>query len=1166
MSEKKDDSQKIDKAPPFFCLRCRPHILAFPLWALALTAALFWVAPRLFQEGFLFPLAQNIASLHYDVTILAKSARINLSGDPYILLNEVSFSKGKDQPALAARLVKLDMNLVNVLTGEPVVEKLTIVSPKFTIVRRKDGSYNVPGLSPDEEPQAPSTAAAALLEIAAKTSLYIIGGTVDWSDSYISDKTVQTTVKNVTALIEKKGAKGSTHFRLSGLLGSKRGASAFRLNGVLSAKNGEAPSFTGKTSIDRISVDEYWTYLSHILPFDQIDCDLSIEADFSGDFARGFSSKGSLLFTGLTIYYEKMFSRSLEEDHITLTYDVKSDKERLDINSVFLTAGPIAISARGKANNILSKNPDLDIQISAKPVAIEDLQRYLPDNTLPHVLSKFILSNLKSGEITLSGLRFNGDLDKLKNLDQPESLDAFSGTVSVSDLTIAFNRAPKNFTNIGGEITLDNNQLAFSDITGRYGENVLNKISGVVANIDKSPIYNIYINANFDVAQAKELFAAEITSREFKKKIDDIEWAEGFVGLDLRIAGATADPVSSLSLKGTIKLSDVGMMSSALGLPIYDLNGVIEGNFKDIRIAKLNWIAGESPFTLSGDLYDVFGEDPTFDLFLATTAQLTDMEKIRFLTTNKRRQNQSGVAEIVMTVKGSFGDFEVNNSVDMTNASFALPGFIEKEKGSKLIYKFEGVVKNNQRVTIRNLDLTIGDSVIDVTGRIDQFLWGEGINLTFTTDGFLLDDADSFFTFFDDIDGEGLVKGSISINTTSQNSVSLVGAMTADNVTFKLPTFSETFSEGNATFLFSRNKIFLKNARGKFGAGAFSGNGIAILGPTPKFTINVKTDALNLDDLFGDKRRKEKKTDEEDTKNYMDGIWVINVHSDKGKIGMLTYNNLDTAIHYDSHVFSISPFSFSAHGGVWSLEGIIDTLKPDKIGFDTVLQIQDLDMTRFEAEALGSGARFISGPFNLRGVAKGEGATWYDIKRSMEGMFTLRSGAGVIRKFTMLSKIFSILNVSQYFLLRAPQLDVEGMPFNSISANFIVKDGIATTDQLVVDSEAIRLVADGNYDIAQNAIDMKILAAPLVAVDRVLSSIPLVGYVLTGDDKGFLTSSFTVKGPLDDPEVNMIPFESLARGVLGILERFIMAPVVAVRALSGDKEPEFVLPFEADIN
>lgn len=150
---------------------------------------------------------------------------------------------------------------------------------------------------------------------------------------------------------------------------------------------------------------------------------------------------------------------------------------------------------------------------------------------------------------------------------------------------------------------------------------------------------------------------------------------------------------------------------------------------------------------------------------------------------------------------------------------------------------------------------------------------------------------------------------------------------------------------------------------------------------------------------------------------------------------------------------------------------------------------------------------------------------------------------GVIERFNILSKIFSILNVSQLFKGRLPDLKTKGLPYHQIIANIDVKNGIASTDDLVVDSDAMRITLIGKLDLGKNLVDAKIGVHPLVTIDTVLSNVPIAGYILTGKDKAFLAYVYEVKGDLNNPRIEAIPLKSIGEGFWGIIKRLLETPL-----------------------
>jgi len=171
---------------------------------------------------------------------------------------------------------------------------------------------------------------------------------------------------------------------------------------------------------------------------------------------------------------------------------------------------------------------------------------------------------------------------------------------------------------------------------------------------------------------------------------------------------------------------------------------------------------------------------------------------------------------------------------------------------------------------------------------------------------------------------------------------------------------------------------------------------------------------------------------------------------------------------------------------------------------------------------------------------KGEG----DVPLStLEGEVSLEMRDGNIKRFTVLSRIFSLLNPTMLLELKLPDLTSTGMNYKSLTGSFTVKRGVAATEDLFLDSFSLRIGAVGKLDLVKEEVDFKVGVRPLQTVDKFLSSIPLIGRILTGKEKSLVVSYYDVKGKIADPQVKAVPFESLGRGIVGLLTRILTFPV-----------------------
>jgi uncharacterized protein YhdP len=171
------------------------------------------------------------------------------------------------------------------------------------------------------------------------------------------------------------------------------------------------------------------------------------------------------------------------------------------------------------------------------------------------------------------------------------------------------------------------------------------------------------------------------------------------------------------------------------------------------------------------------------------------------------------------------------------------------------------------------------------------------------------------------------------------------------------------------------------------------------------------------------------------------------------------------------------------------------------------------------------------------------GSDALDIKKSALGNIRLKIEDGKLRKFSTLSKVFSILNVSQLFKFQLPDMVSGGMPYSSISGNVAVKDGTLSSQNLFIKSDAINISIIGSADILKEELNVILGVQPLQTVDKVVNRIPIVGWLLTGKDKDFLTAYFEAKGKWSDPKVSPIQVKSMGKGILNIFRRVFELPV-----------------------
>jgi uncharacterized protein YhdP len=184
----------------------------------------------------------------------------------------------------------------------------------------------------------------------------------------------------------------------------------------------------------------------------------------------------------------------------------------------------------------------------------------------------------------------------------------------------------------------------------------------------------------------------------------------------------------------------------------------------------------------------------------------------------------------------------------------------------------------------------------------------------------------------------------------------------------------------------------------------------------------------------------------------------------------------------------------------------------------------------------------LTGNLSLTGDVTATGSKVDDLKKTATGTFVFRAEKGVLKKFPVLSKIFSLLNVFQLLKFQLPDMAKDGMPYTTITAHLSLQDGVLFSEDFLIDSNAMGISAVGKVDLLKKELDNIVGVHPLQTLDRIVAKIPIAGWVLTDQNGHLITVHFKVEGNWDDPQVSPITVQSLAKGTLDIFRRLFQLP------------------------
>jgi len=142
---------------------------------------------------------------------------------------------------------------------------------------------------------------------------------------------------------------------------------------------------------------------------------------------------------------------------------------------------------------------------------------------------------------------------------------------------------------------------------------------------------------------------------------------------------------------------------------------------------------------------------------------------------------------------------------------------------------------------------------------------------------------------------------------------------------------------------------------------------------------------------------------------------------------------------------------------------------------------------------------------------------------------------GMVRRFKILVRILSLMDLSRWFTLRMPDLNNEGVQYRYISGDFKITQGVYSTRDLVLDSEDLRISGSGTIDGSDTNMNFVIAVRPFPKLDAAVNYIPILGKGIAGIKNSLLVASFRIKGPAKKPSITPAPLSTLSEFFFGAL-------------------------------
>jgi uncharacterized protein involved in outer membrane biogenesis len=910
-------------------------------------------------------------------------------------------------------------------------------------------------------------------------------GQIDFLDLAAAPEGVKTSLEETDLSISRLVRGKSCSFKFSSNLAGegKRGSIALSGTAILADKDKPLSDTLVKASMTVKNLDSghYWPYYQAYVPFRKIVGMLDLDTDFKGRL-REFSAKGSARINGLRFDYPTVFHAVLAPRDVRFDYDMELTPRNISVKSLDLNVDGLKVKGDWSLLDIPSGDPRITAHARTSTFRLEDFHQYIPYGIIPDDTSHYIEQHIKGGTYKLDAGTLDGRVSQIVHMERGENYNVLAIRGTVEKGLLAYGPEVPTFNNIKGELEMKGKDFLLHRMTANFGGSPFS-LEGKIADYPLD-------------TPCRYLFDMSMTPRQA-----EIAWLLGKEsGKKMIFTGDTKLHLSGNGTTGGYNLScDWDLTTASYSYPDtiskpagwrnqLTFKGTIDQQQAHLTTLQFNF----SPLALAmSGVYRYSGEN---GLTLELKSNQFSINDVAPLIPLVRKYQPAGHVQAAVHGESRTGkreDLHWGGQVTFTGFSFKPSERLKPVSNMSGTINFKGTSLESSHLAAR-----LGSSTIYFKGSMTGFK-APTFTLAFSAPS--LDMADL-----------GLHAPGTAVRATAvQGNISL-----ADN------------------------NLHIKALSGKIGDSEATIKGTVQDISNPKIDITVTSPYLELNDLLhlAELERTGKK------EGGGGATLKATLHADAGKVKAIDFEKLAATVMLENRILYLQPLETSALGGHVSGKVRVDLgsggLPPR---YQVSYSMEKVSADLF-AQAFGIQHQEITGTMSMQGDLTAKGNNSAELKQTVLGSVKFRSEHGSLRKFPVLSKIFSILNVSQLLKFHLPDMVKDGMPYNSISATVGVQDGIASSQDFYIASNAMNISAVGKVDLVKDEVDATIGVQPLQSVEKVVNRIPVVGWILTGGKKTFLTTYFEAKGKLEDPSVKAIPVKSMAKGVLNIFKRVFELP------------------------
>jgi hypothetical protein len=1027
-----------------------------------------------------------------------------------IVFNNLTFKENAHSPALLrVPAVTLELNALPALRGVLMINVAEFSRPDLVLVSSSTGSTS--GL-----PTAWSLRRLKLYPFVKQ--LHIENGRVLSAQAEQPDSANTPVLSKLNLSATNLTLTCADSIHVSGETAGNGNVASFDISGRVSA----TPLWGGDWQGDATAIFSHFPILplrvmtSHFgcdLPFSKGELNASVKANFQG---RNMKLTGELELAQAVLMPGLIFVDNVPIDRGSVRFRAELEGDSLSVDLAEASIPGLKVTGQAKIGNIFSQDPEVKVSLKKADLDFKKFFPFIPLRLLKNQDRERLADVGLKGHLLIEGGTWSGKISSLAtdwtgrgSLALDARLDRVSGFIPGFGLPVE---------DATGRIRLSAEELSFKGISFTLGHSPI-VLNGQITDLKTSPKSDLFLSMTAQAQDLLPILENQAVSSRLKPWLGGISEPGGGVSITLDVKGNLNKP----ALNGRILFEDFQCNLAGIPFPLKKINGSLRFRGSKVSLASMKGTIGESPLEISGDI----GQG---GVSLSGDAKLhsADLKRLNVLPP---QWLASGSIPVSMTLKGKIPDANFSIQADLKGNTLELGNWVRKRPGPPLSIELAGT-RNRGITTIEEAYLVLGETrisgkaTVSEDGRITA-----SVNLP--PKGIPTSDLIPYANPSLDLQSGGRLEGDAIIRTSLYHwrDANVDANLVLNHVSLHIPGFYKR-TEGFTGTIRRRGKALgLVLERAKIGNSVLAGTLSLMDGDIPKLEVAMDFSFLDTTDFTAPPGYVTSMTWGEWIRSNpvvrflarSRGSCTLKVA--KGKTAYRTFSDFRATCEGNGGILNVPKWQMNfANGTLRGTAGFDireSTSKPFSLTFQAdQIKMQRLTLSDWEGMRV-EGNLLAEGHMDWKLSPKRENHGVYK-----SGSIEVRVHNGVVHKFEVLSKIFSLINLGSIVRGRLPDVFGQGLPFQKLTWNMEVFDNKWKIKGLKLESDAAYIESSGMYFSGQDRMDFKVQVSPLVGLDTIMSG--LFGNLLTKDGKT-LTTAFRVRGsptlPDVRPELGLEPFE-----------------------------------------